>query len=427
MRIGIIGAGFTGLSAAYYLSKHGHTVTVIEKDSKPGGLALGFKETQWDWTLEQHYHHWFTNDDSILNLAKELAYDVEIKRPKTSVYVNDTAFQLDSPLHVLRFPQLSFFENLRMATVLGVLKYSPIWKPLEKYNAATVLPILMGKKAYSMLWEPQLINKFGSYHSDISLAWFWARIHKRTSSLAYPKKGYLAFAKHIVKTLEKQKTKVLFNQDVQKLTSNKKECKITINKNEELIFDRVIVTVPVFTFLKISPQLPDSYKKRLTNLKGLGAINLVLRLKKQFLKDNTYWLSICKKNALVMAIVEHTNFMNKKHYNNEHIVYLGNYVSPTSNLFHKSANELLSLYDPLLKQINKTYKQNIIGKQVFKAPFAQPIIPTNYSKSVPPFKTPLRNVYLANMQQVYPWDRGTNYAVSIGKTIAEIIMNRYNK
>ena len=71
MRIGIIGAGFTGLSAGYNLLEKGHEVQIFEKDSAPGGLALGFQEKEWDWTLEKHYHHWFTNDKFVLNLAKK--------------------------------------------------------------------------------------------------------------------------------------------------------------------------------------------------------------------------------------------------------------------------------------------------------------------------------------------------------------------
>lgn len=60
MKIAIIGAGFTGLSAAYQLLKQGHKVTIFEKDSQPGGLAVGYQEKKWDWTLEKHYHYWFT-------------------------------------------------------------------------------------------------------------------------------------------------------------------------------------------------------------------------------------------------------------------------------------------------------------------------------------------------------------------------------
>ena len=67
------------------------------------------------------------------------------------------------------------------------------------------------------------------------------------------------------------------------------------------------------------------------------------------------------------------------------------------------------------KEINPDYKKSVISSTLFKAPFAQPIVPKHYSKKIPPIITPLKNVYLANIQQVYPWDRGTNYAVELGK------------
>src|SRR5581483_6456851 len=114
MKIGIIGAGFTGLSAAYRLLQAGHEVVVFEKDSMPGGLAIGYKEKGWDWSLEYHYHHWFTNiknsinnDRSVFGLAQEIGHQVLIRRPKTSVYVDKEIFQFDSPKEVLLFPKLS--------------------------------------------------------------------------------------------------------------------------------------------------------------------------------------------------------------------------------------------------------------------------------------------------------------------------------
>lgn len=122
-----------------------------------------------------------------------------------------------------------------------------------------------------------------------------------------------------------------------------------------------------------------------------------------------------------MAVVEHTNFMDKSHYNNEHLVYLGNYLSTDHPNFTKTKEELLKLYDPFLKKLNKDYKKHLLGYELFRAPFAQPIIPTNYSKMIPSITTPLENIYLANMQQVYPWDRGTNYAVELGQKAAKLI------
>lgn len=424
MKIGIIGAGFTGLAAAFYLSKKGHGVTLFEKDKKPGGLAIGYQETGWNWSLEAHYHHWFTNDKSVLDLAKEINHKVIIKRPKTSSFVNGKIYQLDSPTSLLKFPELNIFSRLRMGISLAVLRFNPFWKPLENYYAKPYLIKSMGKSAYKKIWEPLMVNKLGKYAEKVSLAWFWARIYKRTPSLAYPEGGFLNFAQHIEREIKKRGGKFYYNTEVKNLSSkNSPQVIFSISdkqpKTEE--FDKVIVTLPLSLFIKVSPSLPKEYIEKAKKLINIGAMNLVLRLKKPFLKDGSYWLNMCDLKSPILAIVEHTNFMDKKNYNNEHLVYLGNYMETTDKRFRMSKEKLLKLYDPWLKKINRTYQLSAISYELFKAPFAQPIIPPHYSKKIPSFKTPLKNVYLANIQQVYPWDRGTNYAVELGKKVAEKI------
>ena len=452
MNIGIIGAGFTGLSAAYYLTKKGHTVTVFEKDEKPGGLAVGFRPegqgggmpapnetnvpalrseaTKWDWTLEEHYHHWFTNDKSALSLAHEIDHKVIIKRPKTSSFVDSKIFQLDSPISLLKFPELSLFNRIRMGLSLALLKYNPVWKPLEKFKAEPYLKKMMGEKGYEKLWKPLMVNKLGKYAQSVSLAWFWARVYKRTPSLAYPEGGFLEFAEHIQKEIEKNGGKFHYNTEVLKIKIQNSKVKIAIQKSllsnerskkEDHEFDNVIVTLPSPLFIKIAPELPKDYIDKLSKLKMIGAVNIVLRLKNPFFNDGTYWLSMSDLNSPILAIVEHTNFMDKKNYNNEHLVYIGNYMETSDPRFSMTKEELLKLYDPWLKKINPNYQLSAISSQLFRAPFAQPIIPINYSRNIPPVTTPITNVYLANMQQVYPWDRGTNYAVELGKNIAKKI------
>ncbi|MDO8657912.1 MAG: FAD-dependent oxidoreductase [Candidatus Levybacteria bacterium] len=446
MKIAIIGGGFTGLSAQYQLLKSGHDVTIFEKDNAPGGLAMGYKEKNWEWSLEKHYHHFFTNDKTVINLCKEIGHKVLTKRPKTSAIIGDNIYQLDSPLNVLTFQKLTLSERLRMAFVLGVLKYNPFWKPFEKIEATKFLPFAMGKKVYQMIWEPLLIGKFGNFAKDISMAWFWARIKKRTTSLSYPEGGFLNLANHIVEKIKEKKGKVFFDTEVVNVIARSpaerddeaisikidcralSEAECARNDKTEGIksfyFDKVIVTLPSFLFIKIAKDLPLDYQNKLKKLQSLAAITLILRLKEPFLKNGVYWLNICEKKWPFLAIVEHTNYMDKKYYNNEHLVYIGKYLPVDHPFMKMGKEELLKIYEPYLKKINPNFSSEAgycSAVQLFKAPFAQPIIPVNYSKIMPPFETPLKNVYLANIEQIYPWDRGTNYAVEMGEKIAKYI------
>lgn len=423
MKIAIIGAGFTGLSAGYRLSKVGYDVTIFESEESPGGLAIGFKEDRWDWTLEHHYHHWFTNDDSVLGLSKEIEHEVITARPKTSTFIDSKIYQFDSPLSLLRFDELSFSERLRTGFVLGYLKLIPSWKPLERVYAKDFLVKFMGNRSWEVLWKPLFEKKFGKYAEKIPASWFWARIKKRTPSLAYPAGGFQSFVDTLADKLENYGANIIYNSPVDEIKKAEEGIWVKSNGIDE-VFDKVIVTLPSFLFTNIAQGLPEDFKKKLLGLKGLGAVNLVLSLNEQFLKDGTYWLNINEMNFPFLAVVEHTNFMNKKHYNNEHLLYVGNYLDREHEYFNRSAEELVEIFLPYLKKINPHFNKSLISKSyVFDAPFAQPIIPLNYSDQVPEFITPIKNVYLANMQQVYPWDRGTNYAVELGEKVSELIRN----
>ena len=107
--IAIIGAGAAGLSAAYDLAGLGQHVTLYEAAPQTGGLAAGFKEPHWDWTMEKFYHHWFQSDKDVLGLIDEIgARDkVLFPRPYTVIYYQGQFYPFDHmfsniPLFLLR-------------------------------------------------------------------------------------------------------------------------------------------------------------------------------------------------------------------------------------------------------------------------------------------------------------------------------------
>jgi protoporphyrinogen oxidase len=178
---------------------------------------------------------------------------------------------------------------------------------------------------------------------------------------------------------------------------------------------------PLFT--KITKGLPEKYVNKLHKLKSIGAVNLLLSLNKQFLTDGTYWLNINAIHFPFLSVVEHTNFIDKKHYSNEHLVYVGNYLPHEHEFYKKEVVDLIREFYPYLKTINPKFKTDWVNDAyLFKAPYAQPIIPLNYSTILPSFETPINGLYLCNIQQVYPWDRGTNYAVENGEKVAEMVL-----
>ncbi len=403
MKIAIIGAGFTGLAAALRLTRSGHQVMVFEKDSQPGGLAIGFSDPKWKWNLERHYHHWFTSDWAVRNLASEIGHPVVARRPITSTYIGGQIYQLDSLTSLLKFPALPVVDRLRVGMVLAYLRLTPWWQPLENLTAEDFLKRTMGERAWQVMWQPLFAGKFGQYADQISAAWFWGRIAKRSATLLYPQGGFQSFADSLATAVQKLGAKFNYGVAIDKITDLTDK------------FDKVICTLPTPLFSRISGlQYPG--------LSGLGAVNLVLALEKPFLKD-IYWLNINDRSFPFISVVEHTNFMDAANYGGEHIIYIGNYVSADHRYFVQSAAQLLKLFMPYLQKINPQFKSGWIRKSwVFKAPFAQPVVTTRYSRFIPSIYTSISNLYLANIQQVYPWDRGTNYAVELGQRVADLCL-----
>ncbi|MFA9288719.1 MAG: FAD-dependent oxidoreductase [Weeksellaceae bacterium] len=427
MHIGIIGAGFTGLTAAHELQKQGHHVTIIEREPYPGGLAIGFKKDKWKWSLEKHYHHIFTSDNAIQTLGKEIGVDFIFKRPVTSTLINGVIAQLDSPLTLLKYGQLSINERVRMGATLAYLKYVANWQDLEHFTAHAWMQEKMGKRAYQMIWEPLLKAKFSTYYKDISLAWFGARIKARTTSLGYPTGGFQNFVDTLAKKIEKRKGVIHYRSTVLEVKDEPDGAQVSyeqegIKQNER--FDAVLVTMPNMLFSKIAPQLPADYIKKLQAFKGIGAVNMVLEFDKPFFDNGVYWLSICDKEYPFLAAVEHTNFVDTSMYNKTHLVYIGNYLPRDHEYFSKTPAELLKIYHPYIERLSPGYEKHLLDITAFHVPFAQPIVTKSFSKQILPIETPLPHIYLSNMQQVYPWDRGTNYAVEFGKKAAEAIMTK---
>lgn len=420
-KIGIIGAGFTGLTAGLRLSQKGSEVVIFEMQDRPGGLASGFKSNKWKWRLEKYYHHLFTSDRIIRNIAKEVGQEIVYKKATTSTYLNGKIFRLDSALQLLKFSPLSFVDRLRTGIALLYLKATPFWKTLEKQTAQKFLKKSMGNLSWSLLWKPLFKGKFGGFGGDIPASWFWARIKKRSSSLGYPKGGFGSFAEKFISCIKKNGGEIIYQREVKQIIKKGKNIIVETN-NGTFKFEQVICTLPTPAFINITKGLSESYVKILLPLKFMGMVNLVLSLKKQYFPDGTYWLNIADKTFPFLGVVEHTNFADKGNYNGETILYIGNYLPHGHSYFDKSAKELLEIFTPYLQKISSDFnKSHVNNLWVFKTPYAQPIFSLNYSKKIPGYATSIKGLFLANIQQVYPWDRGTNYAVEMGEKIAKLV------
>jgi len=439
MKVGVLGGGLTGLTVSYFLAKKGHQVIIWEKESVLGGMASGYKTRDWDWYLDKTYHHLFANDHDIFDFAQEIGFNkIFFQKPETaSLYKNpksayspiwkvyqqtrstsqSTQFlmcPLDTPLDFLKFPLLKPFDKIRSGSIIAFLKLSPFLPYYEKITSEDFLKKTMGEESWKILWQQLFRKKFGENAGNILASFFWARIKKRTKKLGYIRGGFQTFINHLEKVNHNLGVVIKKNYEVKNIEKDKNGFKI----GEESC-NIVVSTLPTPVLINIGKNIfPKNYLSRLKKIKYLHSLDLIIESPLP-LFDKTYWLNICDKNIPIMGLVQHTNFINKKHYNNKHILYIANYVSDDSKLLRMGDKQLSNFFLTYLKQINKRFRFTDCVSHVFK--YAQPIFDKEFIKNRPDFKTPVDNFYIANLDMTYPYDRGTNYAVVLGKKVSELI------
>lgn len=418
MDYAVLGGGALGLMTAYRLAQKGHSVMVFEQEELPGGLASGFL-AGGTW-LEKYYHHIFRSDKCIIQLIQELGLGerLEWHRPRTVSLINGKIYQLDSPMTLLRFKPWKIHERLRMAAVLSYLKLVPP-SLLEGKTADPWLRRWMGKRPYEMLFEPLFVGKFGALYDKIALPWFWARLHDRTTQLGYVRGGFQLIYERLVERIKELNGKVLLKTRVETVEQQDGRWQVRTDKGE-WTFDRVISTFPTRLTCRLIPALPAEYRAKYDWGQAYGAQCLILGLDHQV--TDSYWINICDPGYPFTGLFEHTNFRSPEEYGGYHLLYLGNYRPMDDPLFKKSKEEITAEFLPHLQRIVPAFDPSWIKESwLFQAPYAQPIVTTDYKEHIPPLHTPLENLWVANMFQVYPHDRGQNYSLELAEKLVRQI------
>ncbi|HET6847022.1 MAG TPA: NAD(P)/FAD-dependent oxidoreductase [Anaerolineales bacterium] len=429
MKIAIIGAGFGGMAAAYDLRKAGHEVTIFEAADHVGGLASGFKAPGWKWTVEKFYHHWFQSDQWMLGFIRELGWQDKVRfpRPFTVLLHKGKWYPFDSIPRALMFPGLGFgLDKVRFGLVGLFLRLTNNWKALERDTADAWMRRWAGRNVYEKMWKPLLVGKFGPYYQDVNMAWMWARLKARSTRLGTFEGGFQAFADMLAARLREMGVELRLKAGVESIrgrTGGGLEMRLA-GDPVPAPFDKVLVTTSPALLARLCPELPDEYLKGLLELKSMGAVVMVLALKHQLSRQGYYWFNLPKEEGYpFLALVEHTNFVPPEMFGGDHIVYAGDYLEAGHEYFSMTDEQLIERFTPALHKFNPDFSPEWI-KQVWvsRTSYAQPVPLVNHSRNIPPIRTPIPGLYFASMSQVYPWDRGTNFAVEIGRRAARMIL-----
>ena len=432
-RVGIVGGGYAGLTAAYELQKQGYAVTVLEKYGMWGGQAatLPLLGTH----IEYFYHHLFGSDTHILDLMDELGIGDQLRwiESKVGVFYDGQIYDFVTPLDLLRFRPINLVNRVKLGLMYLYLGRVDDWKQFESITARDWVLRYMGQEIYDKVWGPLLRGKFGEMADQVSMTWLWGKIKVRGSSrqgatakekLAYPLGSFEIINRALVEHLQAGGADLRLNQEVIGLATDPEDPqRVTgvMTKKETIPFDAVIVTVPGYNLLEIAPpSLDDDYASLLRSVRYQAAVVLLLVSKKSL--SPIYWLNIADRSLPFVGVIEHTNYVPPEEYEGRHLIYVSNYIERDDPRFKMKAEELFDLYLPHLKRIDPAFDGDWIEKKiVLRAEAGQPVITCDYSQRIPDHRTPLKGLYLANTLQIYPEDRGTNYSIRLGQTISRIV------
>ncbi|SNS23776.1 Protoporphyrinogen oxidase [Noviherbaspirillum humi] len=432
-QVTIVGGGFTGLTAAYELVKQGIAVTVLEAEPEIAGLAAAFDVS--GEKLDRFYHHWFTNDVEVMGLIDDLGLNerVVINPTNTGIYYANNFFKLSTPWDLLNFKPLGFIDRIRLGLLALRARRVGNWMELEHKTAHQWLRELGGENVYRVVWEPLLKGKFGPYANDISAVWFWNKLKLRGGSrgkggeerLAYFKGGFVGLADALAERITALGGRIETNAAVTRIDPIGGRWKTTV-KGEEILSDRVIATtaLPIISDM-VRGWADQDYLASLRKIDYIGNVCLVLQLDRSLSK--TYWLNVNDPSFPFVGVIEHTNFERPETYGGNHVVYLSKYLPHTDALYSMDRDQLLDYAFPYLKKMFPELERGWIRDyQVWRARWSQPVVVKHYSKLIPPQDAPLPGMHICSMAQIYPEDRGTNYAIREGRKIGQRVARMVN-
>jgi protoporphyrinogen oxidase len=428
MNICIVGAGPTGLTAGYELAQRGHRVSLFEREERYGRLIDTIQVG--DKRLEKFYHHLFTSDGDIIDLIEELNLSSELSwlSPRNGMYINHKILPFSSPADLFSFTELSLAERFSLGSLLLKARLITNWKKLEDVTAKEWVIKQSGEQVYRKMWEPLLHSKFDRDAERISAAWLWSRIKLRSETrkktlhaemLGYMNGAFMAIYDALASRIKKCGGTIECSHPVSQITPHGDgSLEVSCNGRREH-FEAVILTSAPSLMLDMGLPLPAWYRESIAQIKYKAHICMLLELTQPL--SAFYWIAVTEKEFPFIAVVEHTNLVPVNGYRC-HLVYLSRYVDEKSDLFLSSDE---SLQEHFIRYLTRMFPQwnrsTIINIRVNRARYVQPVICTGYSRILPPLKTPIENLYLASMAQIYPEDRGQNCAVKMGKTVAHLV------
>jgi protoporphyrinogen oxidase len=428
--IAVVGAGLAGLTAALRLTERGYRVRVFERYPRPGGLARIFDVG--GEPLEAFYHHLFTSDTAYVELAEELGVAdlIEWLPSKMGIWTEGRVWDFGTPSSLLRFGPMTLVDKIRFGLATLYLQRRRDPAPYEHITAAEWIQRYEGERAWRTVWGPLLYQKFADRADAVAMVWLWGKISLRGGSrsksgmgeqLGYMRGSFARFVEALEQRILANGGSIELKRPVRRIEKQPDGFRVDDGK-DGFAASHVVVAAPIPDYLSIAGHLLETQERtRLEGLEATAAICTVLEMTESL--TPYYWLNIADPEMPFGGLIEHTNYIPRERYGGRHLLYISNYLFPDNPLFNAPKSEALETYYPALARVNPSFDPSWVrASRHFRAEYAQPIVTVGYREQIPSMRTSIPGLYLCSMGQIFPEDRGQNYAVLYGDRVARLML-----
>jgi protoporphyrinogen oxidase len=204
---------------------------------------------------------------------------------------------------------------------------------------------------------------------------------------------------------------------------------VEVLSNEKLSCQNFLFTGSARAFSRLlkNSDLPliTKYQAEVDRIHYLNAACLVFSTNQ--ILFNSYWVNVNEQSAPFLVCIRHTAFIPQERYDGRQIYYIGAYIEPGSNRDICPDELLTQTWFDYLRYMCPLFEQkNVLNTHLFRFKDAQHVVDLDYRSKIPPYMTPVKGLWLSNFSQIFPEDRGTNYAVREGRKVIDLMFDEFN-
>jgi len=417
MRIAIIGGGLTGTTLGYYLSRDAHEVLLFEKNPTLGGQT-DTATTPAGIVREKFLHLLSPDDAELLTLLEQLDLRGEIVwgSLRAGLLRDGTVLPNTGMADLVRFRRLMAFEKLRLLYARAHLLFKRDWRKLDKISAKEWLIRHAGLRAYEFFWRHLAeLNSNGHVYA-LPLAWIWAYEHARRRQSArggfrerwgYWRSSSRKLFDSLAGAIRRNGGSIHTGRCVERIAIDQSRVRAVRVEGADIPVDLVIATVPIPALKPLAPELIARLPEKIRQMNHASLLSIVLELKRPL---SPYFRIMASNTDLpFLDIIELSQLTGRPGSITPYTVYIRSLITNDHTLYNADDQSVVRALAPHLAAVRPGWNEgDILHHSVYRLDIADPYYFLNYASTMPPHRTPIPGLLLANTCQIYPAMRTLN-------------------